>query len=87
MITRKEALAAVEIARECQIKLQSEGTYESGTYSIGDHLTMLSAYVARAQARFTWEKGSAAATAELVKIAALAVRAMEECCYKETLYE
>lgn len=74
--TRLEVYGAIDRERDYQNSLSPMRTNEP-VHSVGDELTMLATYLRKAQDAYTSTPGVDAAMHEIRKVAALAVRAME----------
>ena len=73
---RKEVYDAIDSERDYQNSLGPFRTNEP-LHTVGDELTMLATYLRKAQDAYTSKPGVEAALHEVRKIAALAVRCME----------
>lgn len=73
---RKDVYSAIDGERYYQDSLSSMRTNEP-THSVGDELTMLVTYLRKAQDDYTNHPGVEAAMHQIRKVAAIAVRAME----------
>lgn len=73
---RNEIYAAIDGERDYQDSLSPMRTNEP-VHSVGDELTMLATYLRKAQDAYTNNPGVEVAMNEIRKVAALAVRVME----------
>ncbi len=77
MPTRAEVYAAIDGERDYQDALGANRT-DGSAHTVGDYLTMLDTYLRRAQDDWTGNPGNEQALDELRKVAAIAVRCLEE---------
>jgi hypothetical protein len=77
MPTRAEVYEAIDTEREYQDAMK--GVRAPGTNrTLGDYLTLLNHYIVEANQSYVKNRGSCMAMHEVRKIAAIAVRAMED---------
>ena len=74
--SREEIYVAIDSERDYQDSLGPLRTNEP-VHSVGDELTMLATYLRKAQDAYTSQPGVEAALHEIRKVAAIAVRCME----------
>ncbi len=77
MTSRKEVYTVIDGEREYQNSLGSDRT-DGANHSVGDYLTMMRTYFRKAEDAWTNKPGVEASLHEIRKIAAIAVRCMEE---------
>lgn len=77
---RSEVYELIDRERDYQERLgieRSESVAQKRTLEVAEYITMLDAYVRKAANAWTFHPGSELALAEIRKIAAIAVRCME----------
>jgi hypothetical protein len=77
MLTRKTVYKIIDGERDYQDNLGSDRT-DNSDHSVGDYLTMLDSYLRKAQDGWTDYPGNTMSLKQIRKIAAIAVRCMEE---------
>ena len=76
-ITRKKVYKVIDGERDYQNYLGSD-RMDGSDHSVGDYLTMMDTYFRRAKDAWTNNPGDVASLKEIRKVAAIAVRCMEE---------
>jgi hypothetical protein len=77
MPSREEIYKAIDDERYYQDQLGADRT-DSSEHTVGDYLTMLGSYLRKAQNEWTDNAGTTMSLCQIRKIAAIAVRCMEE---------
>jgi hypothetical protein len=80
MTERSSVYQAIDGERDYQDEMQvgPDGRTDGRDKSVGDHLTLIRVYSAKADAAYSENPGDLPAIHEIRKIAALAVRCMED---------
>jgi hypothetical protein len=77
MPSRKEVYSTIDGERDYQDNLPSHRT-DGSDHTVGDYLVMLDSYLGKAKDAWTFNPGTVASLKQIRKIAAIAVRCMEE---------
>lgn len=77
-MTRRQVYKEIDLEREYQKQMGPERTLDGDNHTVGDHITLLQAYVNKAVAEYADRPGDERALHVIRKITALGVRCLEK---------